>query len=473
MLSLRSKITLLSVFSSLFVVTVIYVTIIYTYTREIYSDVDRNLIKETSNVINLLKFDQYAKLDLTQKQVPIQVKSSKQPRYGYLVRDINLNILRRSIDLISIELEEPDILSKNKDSFATIVFNHAKFRAYNSLYNKQATLGRELYVIQVLISYDFATNKIAELNKVLLWSIPLPLLLISLAAWWIATNALKPVRALVTTIKNIDASELDLRTRLDSNSNDEIGEISTAFNEMLDRINATFDSLTRFTADASHELRTPLTSIRTQAEVILSKKRTASEYKDTISTILEDLLRIEQLVSVLLELARGDAGLIQYNFKSTNISDLTRQWVEHFTPLAEERKIKLEEEIADHLFANVDQTLFERILINLIENAIEYSPVKTVIIVSLGYRDDMIELKIIDQGLGLTDSEKQKIFERFVRLDKTRHKFKGSGLGLAIVKWAIDAHQGIIQVFDNMPMGAIFVVKIPIKRPDKRSDKRS
>ncbi len=463
MLSLRSKITLLSIFSSLFVVIVLYVTIIYTYSTEVFLEIDRDLVKETRNVINLLKFDDNAKLVLDQKQIGVN-NNSKLSSYGYIIRDKSLNILRRSLSMISYTLPDPDILHIKAQSYKTIDINQKKYRIYNSLFNQKTNFSRELYVIQLMVSFDYADTKISELNRILLWSIPIPLLLISLAAWWVATNALKPVKELVSTIESIDAS--DLRTRLSTNRTDEIGQISSAFNHMLNRIQNTFKSLTRFTADASHELRTPLTSLRTQAEVILSKKRSAEEYKDTLQNILEDLTRIERMISLLLELARSDAGLIQYELKKCNISELTEQWVDHFTALAEERKIEIKLDIEKVLFASIDRTLYERILINLIENAIEYSPENTRIQIRLDAKQKLFEFQIADQGLGISDDKKEKIFERFVRLDQTRHHFQGSGLGLAIVKWAVLAHKGVIQVKDNVPNGSIFIVTLPFESTD-------
>lgn len=471
MLTLRTKIILLSVMSSFFVIVVLYAIIIYTYSSEVYQDVDRNLMSQTRDVINSLNFDKNARLIMTQKIILPQKTSSNSARYGYLIRDKNLQIVRRSIELIAVEIPEPDILKQRTKSFKSLQFNKREYRVYNSFYNKKSDLGRELYVIQLVVDLNYARNRVTELNRVLLWSIPVPLFLIGLAAWWLATNSLKPVKQLISTIENINARDFSARIKI--HKNDEIGQIAAAFNAMFNRIKLTFDSLTRFTADASHELRTPLTSLKTQAEVILAQKRSAAEYRETISTMLEDLSRLEHLLNLLLELARSDAGLVQYQFKRCNLSELTGQWVEHFRPLTEERQMLLEKQIHPGIYAEVDNTLFERILINLIENAIEYSNKNSKISVELDYVPPKnetnaqvlhtVELRISNQGKSIADKDKKRIFERFVRLDRTRHKFEGSGLGLPIVKWAVKAHKGNVQVMDGTPDGVIFVVQIPVK----------
>lgn len=468
MLSLRTKIILLSVLSSIFVIVVLYAIIIYTYSSEAYLDADRDLVNQIRDVINSLDFDSNAKLIMRQKVSLPQNSTIDSPKYGYVVRDKNMRIVRRSVEMIRIALPEPNILRRKRKSFSTLQYNNTKFRVYSSFYNKKSDLGRELYVIQVLVDLSYVKYRILKLNRILLWSMLITLIIVGFAAWWLATHSLKPVKQLISTIENISAK--DLSARITIQTHDEIGQISAAFNNMLNRIKRAFDSLTRFTADASHELRTPLTSIRTQAEVVLTHKRSAHEYRDAISNMLEDLFRLEHLLNLLLELARSDAGLVQYKYRNCNVSEKTKQWIEHFIPLAEERKLSFNCDIEQNIFAEIDETLFERILINLIENAVEYSNKNASIqvylrkIVSHGNDEiDKIKLQIINHGGSIADADKARIFERFVRLDQTRHRSEGSGLGLAIVKWAVEAHHGKINVFDEGSDGVVFEVILPIK----------
>ena len=438
------------------ILAIVYITTIGLYSRSLMKGIDRDLFQDSERVIQLLKFNQRGELDLYAQTDQSIIAQGYSRQLMYLIRDEKLNAIRRSAAMIYIE---PPLVS-GENEYSDFDFAGKQYRMYFKKHAAEMHNGRNDLYVQVIQSLDGYRHQVYQLLNAMLWLIPVPLLLISVVSWWIADRALRPLSRLSKTLTDIGTEQLDVRVMVE-NVSDEVGLIARATNTFLDRIENAFASLKQFTSDASHELRTPLTTIRTQTEVLLSRERSSQEYKQVLGSVLEEVDRLEYLSEALLQLTRGDAGIIKINRSPTDISQVLSSWVENLQTLAEEKQIEFKLDITEKVLLNADIAILERVFINVIQNAIAYTPAKGQISISLDKDMTRIIFQVADSGPGVADEDKLAIFQRFTRLDSTRQLAAGAGLGLAITQWALDLHQGTIFVTDNQPSGAIFTVSLP------------
>ncbi len=461
-LTTRVKFVLLSVISMSLILAIVYITTLGLYSRSLMHSIDEGLEDDLDRVKQRLNFTPQGKLELYAQPASSQFSQGHNRQIMYLIRDNELNAIRRSASMIFIEPPNVDLsITDHHDSYQSFSFSDREYRTYHEKYTAGQHAGDEDLYIQLVRPLDEYHEQVNQLLNAMLWLIPVPLILISLGSWWIADRALRPLARLSNTLTNIDSEQLDVRVEVE-NQNDEVGKIAQATNTFLDRIENSFNSLKRFTSDASHELRTPLTTIRTQAEVLLSRERSREEYKQVLGSVLEEVDRLEYLSEALLQLTRGDAGILKLDIKQHDISVLLNNWVENLLALAEEKQIRFKLSIPRQIIVKVDIAIFERIYINIIQNAIAYTPKGGEISISLTKEAQRIIFQVADTGPGVADQDKLAIFQRFTRLDSTRQQASGAGLGLAITQWAVELHNGSISVTDNISTGAVFIVVIPI-----------
>src|SRR5207253_2989347 len=196
---------------------------------------------------------------------------------------------------------------------------------------------------------------------------------------------------------------------------DEIGRLTSVINETFARLEASFDQLRRFTADASHELRTPLAIMRGIGEVGLGETRSPAEYKEAIGSMLEEVDRLTTLVDALLRLARGDARTIRLAREPIDLGQLVREVVSSLTILAEERSQRIVVDEADRVVANVDRLVLREAITNLLDNAIKYSSAGSSIDIRVRRDGDSAVLEFADRGPGIPASYRERVFDRFFR----------------------------------------------------------
>jgi heavy metal sensor kinase len=290
-------------------------------------------------------------------------------------------------------------------------------------------------------------REMEEFVSVLLLALPLALVLAGFSGFALARKALAPIDAMARKAEKISAERLNERLPIE-NSEDELGHLARAFNATLARLEAAFDQLRRFTADASHELRTPLTAIRSVGEVALQTPKSATEYRDVIGSMLEETDRLTRLVDSLLTLSRADAGRIDVQRSDISLLDLAREASSLVEVLAEEKRQRISIEGDPKLIVSGDRLILRQALINLIDNAIKYSPVGAEIFVRAGTgKDRELIIDVVDQGPGVPQEHRSRIFDRFYRVDSARSReWGGAGLGLAISRWAVEVHGGQISL---------------------------
>jgi len=321
--------------------------------------------------------------------------------------------------------------------------------------------GGEAVVVRLAVSEESLWREFWEMVAVLAVGLPIVVILVVITGYLVATRALRPVDSMAKRAAEINADHLHERLTID-NPDDELGQLGMAFNGTLARLENSFDQLRRFTADASHELRTPLTAIRSVGEVSLRKQGDEKYYRDIIGSMLEETNRLTRLVDSLLTMSRADAGRVQLHLTEISLLDLARESATLLEVLAEEKEqtLLVEGEAPQSVMA--DRTILRQALVNLIDNAVKYSPIKGDIRIRVTDNERDVDVEVQDSGPGIPPEHRSRIFERFYRVDKARTRAEGgTGLGLSIAEWAVSAHGGTIEVQCEPGAGSTFRIRLP------------
>jgi heavy metal sensor kinase len=312
---------------------------------------------------------------------------------------------------------------------------------------------------------DIPDAELHELLVAILIGLPIALVVSAIGGYSMARRALRPVEQISAQAQTISAERLG--RRLPVESSDELGHLARVLNDLLGRLETSFEHMRRFTADASHELRTPLTAIRSVGEGALRGRDVNAAGREVIGSMLEEVERLTTLVDALLTLSRAEGGHVPLRREPVALFDLTQEVATHLSVLAEDKRQHIDLRNDDGLAPiRADRAVLREALINLLDNAIKYSPEGAHIGVRLYGTDGRATVEISDQGPGIPPEHQARIFERFYRIDKARSRdMGGAGLGLAIAKWAIDVHGGSIQVECAPGGGSTFRVVLPVDLP--------
>jgi heavy metal sensor kinase len=322
-------------------------------------------------------------------------------------------------------------------------------------------IGTQPLLIRLAYSSAPIEHGVLQFIVLLLLAVPPALLLAGVAGYRMARKALEPLDKMALRAQTITASDLDQRLPVD-NPNDELGRMARVLNDLLQRLQNSFEMLKRFTADASHELRTPLSSIRSVGEVGLQRQHTAEEYRDTIGSMLEEVTRLTEMVDGLLSISRADAGQVVLNRTTFGALGLTREVVALLGLLAEEKGQHIQIEGDADLSVNADRALLHHGLANILQNAIKHGPGASRISILVAGVGNYVDISVEDRGETIPEHLREKIFERFFRIDASRSRQAGgSGLGLAIAKWAIEVNGGSVSLQPGQDGGNLFLVRIP------------
>jgi heavy metal sensor kinase len=315
-------------------------------------------------------------------------------------------------------------------------------------------------MVRLAVSEEPLWHEFREMVSILAIGLPVAVLLVAFTGYLVAARALKPVDAMAQRASRITAEQLNERLQIE-NPNDELGQLGAAFNTALARLELSFDQLQRFTADASHELRTPLTAIKSVGEVSLGMVGDANYYRDAIGSMLEEANRLTHLVDSLLTMARADGGRIQLHRTGVNLFELAKEACGLLDVLAEEKQQTLQVEGDIHAAVLADRTILRQAIVNLVHNAVKFSPESGSIRIVVGAAGKAAVIEVHDSGPGIPPEHRAHIFERFYRVDKARARAAGgAGLGLSIAQWAVAIHGGTIEVECPPGGGSIFRVSL-------------
>jgi signal transduction histidine kinase len=246
-----------------------------------------------------------------------------------------------------------------------------------------------------------------------------------------------------------------------------LGQLGATFNELLDRLRTSFELQRRFMADASHELRTPLSIMRTTASVTLRKRsRGEDEYREAIQMMDEQSRRLSRIVKDLFILSRADAGHYPLNKSSFYLNDLLEEVARAGGLLAEHKSVTLEITNSTEADFHGDEDLLRRMILNLVDNAVKYTPAGGVVRLSLTRESDNYMISVSDTGPGIPPEAQARVFDRFYRADIERSHSEeavsdGTGLGLAIARWIAQAHDGDLELAGSDNRGTTFIIRLP------------
>ncbi len=317
-------------------------------------------------------------------------------------------------------------------------------------------------VVQVGTSLEFVRESMRNLVVVFLVLVPSLLFAAALVGFFLAGKAFKPIREIARTTRHITVNNLDERITVPV-ARDDIGQLASTINGMLDRLFLSFQKTAQFTADASHELRTPLTIMQGELEIALRGERSVEEYIDTLGSSLEEVERMSKIVNDLLLLSKSDMGQEVICNDPVDLGVLVEGLLSHFKILAEAQQIDLSSSVAEVATVFGDQLKLRQLLVNLLTNAIRYTPEGGKVQLTLKNIDSGVEIAIADTGIGIPEEDIPRIFDRFYRADKARSRqYGGSGLGLSIVKSIVNSHSGTIKVESVVGEGSVFTVTLPV-----------
>ena len=291
---------------------------------------------------------------------------------------------------------------------------------------------------------------------------PITLVVAVLGGVFLAGRALSPVGKITTLARRI--TEENLGQRLDLGlPDDEMGRLARTFDEMIGRLDEAFRRQRQFTADASHELRTPLTIMKGQIDVVLQKQRGPEDYRQVLRAVNDEVDRLIRLAGNLLTLTRADAGEIPLAVESLGVAEVVSGAVEHVRSAALQKGLDLRLVPGNGATMRADEDLFLQLLLNILDNAIKYTPADGQVTVGWSVSGGRVELWVRDTGTGIPEEHVPHIFDRFYRVDKARSRSEGGvGLGLAISRWIAEAHGGSLRVESVPGEGSTFTVLMPV-----------
>jgi len=326
-------------------------------------------------------------------------------------------------------------------------------------------------VIRVARSEVRLRHELGELLFVMGLGLPMAVGIAGFGGYVLARRALAPVGQMADRARAITAERLGERLPV-INPDDELGHLAVVFNDTFARLERSFEQLRRFTSDASHELRTPLTAIRSVGEVGLREHRDEEAYREIIGSMLEEADRLGRLVDSLLMLSRADAGQVKLALERVDLVELAREVTNHLGVLAEEKRQSLSVEAAAPVYATVDRLVLRQAVINLVDNAIKYSPKGGCVRVIVQDQPHGPILEVRDTGPGIGKEHRERIFDRFYRVDKARSReLGGTGLGLAIARWAVEAHGGCIDLESEEGKSSTFRIALSSTQAGKVTEK--
>lgn len=283
-----------------------------------------------------------------------------------------------------------------------------------------------------------------------------------ISGYWLMRRSLQPVDEITKRAEGITSTHLGERLPV-IRTGDELERLSISLNRMIERLDQAFQHINRFSADASHELRTPLTILQLELESIAESQPLNAVQTDQVGSALEETHRMSHIVESLLAISRLDAGEVKMDKTRLDLGQLAASTAEQMRLLAEEKGILFRSEVATNVYVEGDRSRLQQVVVNLIANAIKYTPEAGEVAVSVSREDGTAVLEVSDNGVGIPAYALPHIFERFYRADKARSRQSGgAGLGLAIVKAICTAHGAEIKVSSQEGHGSRFTVELPL-----------
>jgi heavy metal sensor kinase len=462
--TLRTKLTL---FYSI-TVSVLLIGFAFVYYRVLSFGIDRGLNQElvdrTSGLHAYLRFDEGQPILVYDSNDPEEVTFINTATRYYQIYEIRTGRLllgSEELRTSAVEFSVSDIAhyAQTSPSFVDLHTDQGKIRLrYETIPGE----GNPCLLV-VGASMQPVEETVNSFLEGLAWLIPSGVLLAAVASWFMAGKALQPVAALGKAAGEIAVSNLDRRLPV-RGTHDELDELAIQFNETLARLEKAVGEMKQFTASISHELRTPLAVLRGEAEIALMQSSSAEQFRRVLASQLEEFEKLTRMINQLLMLARAESGEVKIASEPVNLSAMAQSLAEALEPVAASKDLRLSWGGAQNVIVRGDAAWLERVVLNLVDNAIKFTRPGGHVSVSVSQNEKHAMLEVRDDGIGISADALPHIFERFYRTDPSRsNRADGVGLGLALVKWAVDQHHGSIDVVSDLEKGSRFLVTLPAR----------
>jgi signal transduction histidine kinase len=275
-----------------------------------------------------------------------------------------------------------------------------------------------------------------------------------------ARRAVSGIEAVTQTAQKISGGSLEERVPVKPRG-DEIDQLATTFNRMVDRMQTLLTEIKEMSDNIAHDLKSPVTRIRGTAEVTLTTGTSVEDYENMAASTIEDCDRLLDMINTMLLISRTEAGVEKPANEKVEVSTLIRQACELFSPIAEDKNVSLNYRAAEQTPVSGDARLLQRMLSNILDNAVKYTPPGGKVEVSLtGAKNHNVTISVRDTGVGISEADLPRIFERFYRCDQSR-SLPGTGLGLSLARAIARAHGGDITVTSAVDQGSNFTISLP------------
>lgn len=409
--------------------------------------------------------------DLLKKQTkPEEIKASLE-RYADNQRDLQIEILNSNQKvLFRSAAGSPASLEKVSHTRP-----ETTARQFETNLSKDADQRREVrtvvptslgtVIVRISRSMQAERNEVWDFVMTLFNTLPMVILAALSVGYLVSARALSPVDEMISTANEITAKRLDKRINV-PDTGDELARLAQTLNEMINRLNKSFEEMRRFTADAAHDLRTPVTALRTEVEVSLMADRTVEDYRHSMQSVLDEAINLSRLAEQLLDLSHEDHGGNSEEHPQVRLDAILQSVLDDLRPAAEKKQIRIDTQQVRPWTVEGDQIRLRRVFTNLLNNAIQYTPNGGSIWMEGNSTPEAITVVIADNGLGVPAEDLPHVFDRFRRVDQARNSQSGgTGLGLAICKSIVDAHGGKIWMESTLGQGSRVYVKLPTSGP--------
>lgn len=355
----------------------------------------------------------------------------------------------------------PDAVNLNAPNVETRDIRTSSGRAYRLAATKAGGAHGDVYTLQVAVDLTFEKDLLAGYRRQLWVVLGLGLIASILIGRRIAIRGLRPLHEISETVRQIRSTNLHEHVPLDRMPA-EVQELASTFNNMLDRLGDSFERLSRFSSDIAHELRTPLTNLRGEIDLALSKKRSPDEYADLLGSLSEECEQLARIIDSLLFLARAEQPAMQINREPLDVAQELDLVCDFYEPAAAEAGVHLGVTAPEQLRSQLDRTLFQRAVGNLVQNALAHTPSGGKVQIEASNGAGQLTISVSDSGTGVAEADLPRVFDRFYRADPARTRNKGGcGLGLPIVQSIARLHGGTVAIASQVGSGTKVTLVLP------------
>ncbi|PEZ72690.1 ATP-binding protein [Bacillus sp. AFS017274] len=431
----------------------------FTFTDMLTKKVDSMLARELSLITYCLeKKDTFSEIEQHINRSPSFEMVNEEEIY-WQIENKQGQIIAGSHNLHGKRIKRSDVLEKKDENVLiwNTELNGTPLRAMSAPMSSKGILN---FQITVATYSRILELSILNLKSILLFFI-FGFVGISLVMGrLISKKTLHPIHQIINTTNQITATNLHERLPIEG-PEDELQSLSKTLNQMINRLETSFTQIQQFTSDVSHELRTSLTIMRGELDVAFIRNRSEEEYKRVLHTVLEEIIYLSDMVEKFLYLSRNTSNSNQIEQKTVDGMLLFQYVRNHLLSLIMKKQIEMHIQIPDPFILYGDEDLLRRLFINLIENALKYTPEGGKVEIKAFSKEKFIYIEVYDHGIGIPDEHLPFIFQRFYRVDDSRSRSQGgTGLGLSLCKWIVEAHKGTIEVFSKPDEGTRVIVKL-------------